>query len=80
MTAVDEEIKALADRLYRDRVRTARRTPPEEKLLDGPRLFAYACKITEAGIRSRQPDATAEDVLRILRQRLAWRDRMERRA
>src|SRR5437868_128163 len=40
-----EPSKELVDDIYRERVLRARRTPPEEKLLDGARLFDLSCRI-----------------------------------
>ena len=67
----------LIDRLYRERVLWARAQPPAEKLWAGPRLFDCACRITMCGIRARHPQADEEEVLRILRQRLALARRLE---
>jgi hypothetical protein len=53
--------------------------PPEEKLLAGEELFEYACAITLAGIRNQFPDASEEECLRILEERLELRERMEKR-
>jgi hypothetical protein len=72
-----DEIKQLGDAIYRDRVRRARMTAPEEKLLDGMRLFDFACSITLAGIRHQFPDATEERLWEILRERLALQRRLE---
>ena len=55
---MSDEFKPLADAIYRERVLRARRTPPEERILDGPRLFDYACSITLAGLKSELPSAT----------------------
>lgn len=74
-----EDIKALGDAIYRERVLRARRTPPEEKLLDGPRLFDFACGITMAGIRNQNPGADEATLRAILRQRLALAQRRENR-
>jgi hypothetical protein len=67
----------LIDEIYREKVLRARRTPPEEKFLDGPRLFEMACEFTKSGIRAQHPDADEFEVLEILRQRLALRRRLE---
>ncbi len=72
-----EPTQELIDNLYRERVLRARRTPPEEKLRDGPRLFDYACRITKAGIHAQHPEADEARVLEILRQRLTLRERLE---
>ncbi len=76
---VGTEIERLADELYRERVRAAREMRPEEKLLAGEELFDYACSITLGGIRNQFPDASDEDCLRILEERLRLRERMEGR-
>ena len=72
-----EPTQELINDLYRDRVRSARGTEPREKLLDGPRLFDWACSITAAGIRHQFPDADDRRVAQLLRERLALRQRLE---
>jgi hypothetical protein len=72
-----EPTRELIDELYRQRVLRARQMPPEEKFLEGARLFDYACRITRDGIRHQYPDADEEHVEQILRQRLALRRRLE---
>ena len=67
-----EPTQQLIDDIYREKVLRARRTPIEEKLLAGPRLFAFACEAMRSGIRAQNPGASAEQVEEILRQRLAW--------
>jgi hypothetical protein len=73
-----ENFQPLADAIYRDRVLRARRTPPEERIMDGPRLFDYACAITLAGLRSENPNATENELREALRQRLALAERLEK--
>ena len=72
------DVKQLADAIFRDRVLRARQTPPEEKLLDGARLFDYACRITEAGIRNQYPEADDRRVAELLRERVELQRRLER--
>jgi hypothetical protein len=67
----------LADELYRERVLRARRTPSEERILDGPRLFDYACTITLAGLRMEKPNATETELRQALKQRLALAQKLE---
>ncbi|MSR56802.1 MAG: hypothetical protein EXS05_03920 [Planctomycetaceae bacterium] len=67
----------LADDIYREKVLRARVTPPEIKLMAGAELFEYACRITECGIRAQFPEATEDDVQRILSERLALARRLE---
>ena len=74
-----EPTQELVDSLYRDKVRQARAMTPEQKLLAGAQLFDYACRITCDGIRHQHPGADEAEVLRILRERLAFARRMENR-
>jgi hypothetical protein len=71
-------IRRLADEIYREKVLAARQMAPEEKLLAGEELFDYACSITLAGIRAENPGATDEECRKILEERLALRERLER--
>jgi hypothetical protein len=73
-----EPSRQLIDDIFRERVLRARRTPPEEKLLDGPRLFDFACRIAMDGIRNEFPDADERRVREILAQRIALQRRLER--
>jgi hypothetical protein len=72
-----DPIKELADELFRERVRRARETPPEEKLMDGPRLFDLACKVVADGIRHQYPDADEQQVQKLLAERVALMRRLE---
>jgi len=72
-----EPSQQLIDDIYREKVQRARGTPIPEKLLAGPRLFAYACEAMRAGIRAQHPAASAELVEQILRQRLESAQRRE---
>jgi hypothetical protein len=72
-----EPTRELIDEIYRERVLRARRTPPEEKILEGPRLFEMACRITMEGIREQHPEASDAEVREILERRLDLRDRLD---
>ena len=61
---------ALAQALYREEVTRARAMSPEEKVLEGPRLFDRACRVMADGIRHQHPDLDEDGVLAMLRQRL----------
>jgi hypothetical protein len=74
---MNNEFQYLADALYRERVLRARRTPPEERILDGPRLFDYACSITLAGLRTERPQASEAELRAALRQRLELAQKLE---
>ncbi|MCB9941888.1 MAG: hypothetical protein H6823_26935 [Planctomycetaceae bacterium] len=67
MSEVDPEIKALQDSIFLSKVARARRTPIDEKIFDGPRLFDQSCARMRSGIRHEHPDFTSEQVERELR-------------
>lgn len=69
--------RQLGDQLYREEVLAARRMKPEEKLLAGPQLFDFACRIAMDGIRHQFPDADEQRVREILAQRVALGRRLE---
>ena len=71
-------MQRLAEELYCERVAEARAMPPDQKLLAGEELFNYACAITLAGIRDQFPGLGEDECLRILEERLALRERMEK--
>ncbi len=67
----------LADALYRERILAAKAMRPEDKLLAGPRLFDFSCRIMADGIRNEHPEADETTVQKILRERLALIRRLE---
>ena len=72
-----EPTRELVDELYREQIRRARATPPEQRLLDGIRLFEFACRIMTDGIRDQNPGADESRVLDILAQRFDLLRRLE---
>jgi hypothetical protein len=72
--------KELADELFMDKVRAARSMNPAEKFLDGLRLFDYACRTVEWGIRNQHPEASESDVRRLLCERVDLMRKLERSA
>jgi len=72
-----EPAKELIDAVDRDRIERARRMSMEEKLLLGPRLFESICRRMTDGIRDEYPDATEDEVRRLLKRRLAVARRLE---
>lgn len=60
----------LIDYIYRQKVEAARAMSPEEKLLAGPRLFEWSCRIAADGIRHQFPGITDEEVRKKLAERL----------
>ena len=73
-----EPSQELIDRLYLDKVASARAMSEEQRFAAGLELFDFACEVTKAGIRSMHPDANEARVLELLRKRLAWAERWER--
>ena len=65
-----DTIRADADAIYRERVLRARNTPPDQKMIDGIRLFERACGLMRDGIRHQFPNADPRKVEEILRNRL----------
>ena len=72
-----EPTGTLGDQLYRDEVLAARVMTPEEKLLAGPRLFDFACRIALDGIRNQFPDADEQRIRQILAERVELGRRLE---
>jgi hypothetical protein len=70
--------RELVDELYRDQIRRARATPPEQRLLDGIRLFEFACRVMMDGIRDQNPEADEARVHEILAQRFDLMRRLEK--
>ncbi len=65
-----ESIAVTADFLYREEIVRARAMAPEDKLLEGPRLFERACRVMRDGIRHQHPDLDDAGVQALLRARL----------
>ena len=63
-------IAVVADLLYREEIVRARAMAPEDKLLEGPRLFERACRVMRDGIRHQHPDLDDAGVQALLRARL----------
>ena len=72
-----EPTGTLGDQLYRDDVLAARAMTPEEKLLAGPQLFDFACRIALDGIRNQFPDVDEQRVRQILAERVELGRRLE---
>jgi hypothetical protein len=67
----------MVDELYREQIRRARATPPEQRLLDGIRLFEFSCRILMDGIRDQNPGADEARVRDLLAQRFDLLRRLE---
>ncbi len=67
---MEGEIKALADAIYIDRVRRARRLSIGERFDTSIELFEGAIGLMRDGIRAQFPGKAEEEVEAILRQRL----------
>jgi hypothetical protein len=69
-TVAMPSIAVLAAVLYREEIARARAMSPEDKLLEGPRLFDRACRLMGEGIRHQHPELDDAGVLALLRERL----------
>ena len=69
--------KALMDAIFLDKVRRARQTPMDQKMLDGPRLFDLNRQIALSGIRAQFPDFDEEQVEAEFCRRLAIQRRID---
>ena len=63
--------------LFKADILAARRTPPEQRVMDGLRLFAMASQISRAGLRSRHPDADDAEIDRLFAAQLDRQRRMD---
>lgn len=54
----------LKNRIFADRVRRARATPIEQKLLEGPQQFDANAQIIKSAIRSQFPDYSEDQTNR----------------
>jgi len=66
-----------ADDLYREELLEAQAMKPEDKLLEGARLFDRACSLMVAGIRHELPGASDQEVLSVLERRLDYLRQIE---
>ena len=69
---------AVADALYRDEVARAKAMNPEDKLLEGPRLFERACRLMADGVRHRHPEFDDQAVQSAVEAQLNLVDALER--
>ena len=67
---MSSEFQPLADALYRERVLRARRTPPEERMLDGIRLYDQAVERMKLGVKLQHPNAGPDEIERLLKLRI----------
>lgn len=74
-----EPSAALVAQIFAEKVARARAMSPEDKFLEGPRLFDSATRVMAEGIRDRYPDLDEEGVQRMVRSYLDRLDRLERR-
>jgi hypothetical protein len=72
-------IVAFAGALYVEEIARARAMAPEDKLLEGPRLFERACRLMDDGIRHEHPELDGRGVRALLATRLSRLDALDRR-
>jgi hypothetical protein len=59
------------DPLRRDDIEHARRTPPEEKLRQALEMMRTGIRLKRAGLKVRHPEATPDDIERMIREWLS---------
>jgi hypothetical protein len=69
-----EPTRELVEQLSAEEIARAKAMTPEEKLLEGPRLFERACRVMADGIRHRHPELD-EDAVRA--RVIAYLDRID---
>lgn len=70
-------LAAVTETLYREEIARARAMRPDEKLLEGPRLFDRACRLMADGIRHRHPELDDDGVRALLKTRLTLLQSLE---
>ena len=63
--------------LFRADILSARRTPPEQRVMDGLRLFEMSCEISKSGLRADHPEADEAEIARMLSDVLKRQRRIE---
>ena len=71
--------KWLRDAIDREQIRAARETDPGEKLMAGPRMFDYECRVTAMGILYLHPELTESQVQKVLTERIKAERQAEER-
>jgi hypothetical protein len=67
---MSNDFQPLADALYREQVLRARRTPPEERMLEGVRMFDRECDMMRLEILKLNPNYSETDVSQEIRRHL----------
>lgn len=70
-------VEMSPEELFREELREAQAMSPEDKLLDGARLFDRSCVLMMAGIRHQFPMASEETIDGILIERLDFLQQIE---
>ena len=73
-----DDIKTLADDIYRERILRSRRMKFEDKFRAGQELFEFACSLSKAGIRGQFPELDEAGVHRELLRRLRIGEELEK--
>jgi hypothetical protein len=74
---IGEQIVNNMDDAYRQQIERARRMTPDERFREGLALCDRTFRLMSDGIRHQFPQASPEEVLKILRERLAIIRRIE---
>ena len=71
---MNSEFQPLADALYWEKVERARRMKPEERMLEGVRMFDRECETMRLEILKLNPNYSETDVSQEIRRRLKEAD------
>ena len=64
------DVQALTRDIQERKTKRAQEASVEEKMLDGPRLFKMSCEAVKAGLRIDHPNATEEEIHKLLIKRV----------
>ncbi|MFM9962790.1 MAG: hypothetical protein ACKV2Q_16390 [Planctomycetaceae bacterium] len=77
MSQVSPELQSLQDDLFRSKVRRARQMTPDERMMEGLRLFDRGVSLMRDGIRAQHPEFDDAQVEREVHRRLAIAKRLD---
>jgi hypothetical protein len=65
-----DDIKSMADAIYREKVLRARRMPAEEKIFSAMEFYHTCLSWMAAGVRSEHPEATDLELCQLVQDRM----------
>ena len=77
MSTIDPVLQLLQDDLFRSKVQRARHMSPDQRMMEGLRLFDRGMSLMRDGIRAQYPECSSEQVEREVARRLAIARRLD---